>query len=116
MRADFGRIGPLFCHRHTRMNFNPAIPYNDLPPLPPKVDIETKAVLKKLAQAGRSLAELKGLGATIPNQSILVNSLVLREAKASAEIENIRTTNDALYKAFTSSSSVLFSSGYRLTS
>ena len=87
------------------MNFNPAIPHNDLPPLPPKGEIETKAVLKKLARAGRSLAELKGLGATIPNQSILVNSLVLREAKASSEIENIITTNDALYKAFTSSSS-----------
>jgi Fic family protein len=87
------------------MDFNPAIPYNDLPPLPPKAELETRAVLKKVAQAGRSLAELKGLGSTIPNQSILVNSLVLREAKASSEIENIITTNDALYKAFTSSSS-----------
>lgn len=86
------------------MDFNPAIPYNDLPPLPPKLELETRAVLKKVAQAGRSLAELKGLGSTIPNQSILVNSLVLREAKASSEIENIITTNDALYKAFTSSS------------
>lgn len=86
------------------MEFNPAIPY-DLPPLPPKPEIETKAVLKKVAMAGRALAELKGLGSSIPNQSILVNSLVLREAKASSEIENIITTNDALYKAFTSSSS-----------
>jgi cell filamentation protein, protein adenylyltransferase len=87
------------------MAFDPKVPYNDLPPLPPRAEIETKAVLKKVASAGRSLAELKGLGATIPNQSILVNSLVLREAKASSEIENIVTTNDALYKAFTASSS-----------
>ena len=87
------------------MAFNPAVPYNDLPFLPPRAEIETKAILKKLALAGRSLAELKGLGATIPNQSILVNSLVLREAKASSEIENIVTTNDALFKAFTASSS-----------
>ena len=87
------------------MDFNPAIPYNELPPLPPKAEIETKAVLKKVAMAGRSLAELKGLGSSIPNQSILVNSLVLREAKASSEIENIITTNDALYRAFTASSS-----------
>jgi Fic family protein len=86
------------------MDFNPAIPYNDLPPLPPKPEIETKAVLKKVALAGRSLAELKGLGSSIPNQSVLVNSLVLREAKASSEIENIITTNDALYRAFTASS------------
>jgi Fic family protein len=87
------------------MVFAPRVPYNDLPPLPPRVEIETKAVLKKVASAGRSLAELKGLGATIPNQSILVNSLVLREAKASSEIENIVTTNDALFKAFTAKSS-----------
>jgi Fic family protein len=87
------------------MVFNPASSYNDLPLLPPSADVETKAVLKRVASAGRSLAELKGLGATIPNQSILVNSLVLREAKASSEIENIVTTNDALFRAFTSSSS-----------
>jgi len=86
------------------MIFNPAIPYNELPPLPPKAEIETKGVLKKVVAAGRALAELKGLGATIPNQSILVNSLVLQEAKASSEIENIITTNDALFKAFTASS------------
>ena len=89
------------------MEFNPAIPYNDLPPLPPKAEIETKAVLRKVAAAGRSLAELKGLGSTIPNQSILVNSLVLREAKASSEIENVVTTNDTLYRAFTASSSAV---------
>ena len=83
------------------MEFDPAQPYNELPPLPPIFDLETKAVLKKVAEASRSLAELKGLGTTIPNQAILVNSLVLREAKASSEIENIITTHDALYKAFT---------------
>jgi Fic family protein len=87
------------------MAFDPKAPYDNLPLVPPKVDIETKAILKKVASAGRSLAELKGSGATLPNQSILINSLVLREAKASSEIENIVTTNDALYKAFTAGSS-----------
>ena len=87
------------------MAFDPKVPYNELPPLPPREEVETKAVLKKVAAAGRSLAELKGLGATIPNRSILVNSLVLREAKASSEIENIVTTNDALFRAFTAGSS-----------
>ncbi len=87
------------------MTFDPTVPYNDLPPVPPRTELETKAVLRKVASAGRSLAELKGLGVTIPNQAILVNSLVLREAKASSEIENIVTTNDAIYKAFTASSS-----------
>ncbi len=32
----------------------------------------------------------------------LVNSLTLQEAKASSEIENIITTNDVLFRAFTS--------------
>ena len=82
------------------MTFDPNKPYNDLPLLPPKSDIETKQILKKTISAGRVLAELKGIGETIPNQALLVNSLILQEAKASSEIENIITTNDALFKAF----------------
>jgi len=82
------------------MSFEPEKPYNDLPLLPPKTDVETKATLKKVISAGRALAELKGLGETIPNQAILVNSIILQEAKASSEIENIITTHDALFRAF----------------
>jgi Fic family protein len=85
------------------MTFDPLKPYNDLPSLPPKVDIETKSILKKAISAGRVLAELKGLGETIPDQSMLVNTLVLQEARASSEIENIITTNDALFRAITAS-------------
>ena len=85
------------------MKFDPKKPYNDLPLLPPRGDIETKEVLKKAIKATRALAELKGLGETIPNQSILVNSLTLQEAKVSSEIENVITTNDALFRAFTAS-------------
>jgi Fic family protein len=84
------------------MVFDPNQPYNDLPPLPPKADLETKQVLKKTVSAGRALAELKGLGQTIPNQAMLVNTLVLQEAKASSAIENIVTTNDVLFKALAS--------------
>ncbi|RLB40857.1 MAG: Fic family protein [Deltaproteobacteria bacterium] len=87
------------------MTFDPQKPYNDLPLLPPKADVETKPVLKKALRASRALAELKGLGETIPNQSILINSIVLQEAKASSEIENVITTNDALFKAFTARTS-----------
>jgi len=36
-------------------------------PLPPKKEVETKAVLKQLAAANRYLAELKGVSKTIPN-------------------------------------------------
>lgn len=76
-----------------------------MPPLPPKAEVETKAILKKAISAGRALAELKGLGETIPNQSILVNSIILQEAKASSEIENIITTHDALFRAFSAKTS-----------
>jgi len=69
-----------------------------LPELPPKVEIETKAVLKQAAQSHRYLAELKGVAKTIPNQGILINTLPLLEAKDSSAIENIITTHDELYK------------------
>jgi len=82
------------------MAYNPQKPYNELPPLPPKVDVETKDILKKAIEAARMLAELKGLGSSIPNQGILIDSLILQESKASSEIENIITTNDRLFKAF----------------
>ncbi len=59
---------------------------------------ETPAILKKLASSSRKLAELKGIAASIPNQSILINTLALQEAKDSSEIENIVTTHDELFK------------------
>ncbi|MCU7512354.1 MAG: Fic family protein [Ignavibacteria bacterium] len=68
-------------------------------PLPPKADLESKRILKKLPEAHRFLAELKGMAATIPNESILINTLALQEAKDSSAIENIITTHDELYKA-----------------
>jgi Fic family protein len=69
-----------------------------LPPLPPPQGIETIAILKQLSQSHRYLAELKGTSKTIPNESILINTLTLQEAKDSSEIENIVTTHDDLYK------------------
>jgi len=69
--------------------FNISKPYNDLPLLPPKRErIETIAILKQESKAAVALAELKGLAKTLPNQHILINSIVLKEAKASSEIEN----------------------------
>jgi Fic family protein len=87
------------------MAFDSEKPFNDLPLLPPAFDAETKAVLKKTIAAGRALAELKGVGDTIPNQALLIDSLILQEAKASSEIENIVTTNDALFRAFAAKTS-----------
>jgi Fic family protein len=74
-------------------------PYNDLPLLPPPATIETARVLRRCITASRALAELKGAGNLIPNQSILINSIPLQEARLSSEIENIVTTQDALFRA-----------------
>lgn len=59
---------------------------------------ESPEILKKLALSSRRLAELKGIAGSIPNQSILINTLGLQEAKDSSEIENIITTHDELFK------------------
>ena len=81
------------------MPFDRSQPYNDLPLLPPAVELESKAVLKQAIAANRALANLRGLAAQIPNQGVLINSIVLQEARLSSEIENIVTTNDELYRA-----------------
>ena len=70
-----------------------------IPKLPLQLDVETKAVLKQLNSANKKLAELKGVALTIPNESILINTLILQEAKESSAVENIITTHDDLYKA-----------------
>lgn len=69
-----------------------------LAPLPPSIELETKAVLKACVSANGSLSELKGACGTIPNEAILINTLANQEAKDSSAIENIITTHDELYK------------------
>lgn len=81
------------------MIFDREQPYDLLPLLPPASDIETIPVLKQCLAATRALAELKGAGGLIPDQSILINAIPLQEAKLSSEIENIVTTQDALFRA-----------------
>jgi Fic family protein len=77
-------------------------PYRILDKLPPdKNKIETIKILRETSKAAAALAELKGVANTIPNQSMLINAIVLQEAKGSSEIENIITTQDELYKALT---------------
>lgn len=70
-----------------------------IPTLPLQCDLETKRILKQLNQANRSLAELKGIAPTIPNEGILISALTLQEARTSSEVENIVTTQDDLYQA-----------------
>jgi Fic family protein len=80
-------------------NFKKDIPYNDLPLLPPKGNLETKSILKKTITASRALANLNGAIINLPNPQLFLDTIHLQEAKASSEIENIITTNDELYKS-----------------
>jgi Fic family protein len=78
--------------------WRPDRPYNDLPPLPPVVDLESKPVLKQCVTARAALAELKQAAELIPNPAMLINTLPLLEARSSSEIENIVTTADKLFR------------------
>lgn len=78
--------------------WHPERPYNQLPALPPSHELETRAVLKSCIEARAALAELKQAAKLIPNQTMLINTLPLLEAKDSSEIENIVTTTDRLFQ------------------
>ncbi|OFX18186.1 MAG: hypothetical protein A2033_11785 [Bacteroidetes bacterium GWA2_31_9] len=85
-----------------QIKYDRNLPYNNLPLLPPPDEkVITIDILKALNKANKALAELKGIAKKLPNQAMLVNTIALREAKASTEIENIFTTDDELYKALT---------------
>ncbi|MHA1146601.1 MAG: Fic family protein [Candidatus Helarchaeota archaeon] len=73
------------------MKFNPDKPYNKLPNILPD----------EKYWRNRAMAELKGRLSAIPNPDIFINTLSLQEAKDSSSIENVLTTNDKLFKAFT---------------
>ncbi|MGK2894548.1 protein adenylyltransferase Fic [Klebsiella michiganensis] len=81
------------------MTWQPDIPYNALPLLPPDLaQTETRRVLKACIRARAALAELKTAGELIPDQGLLVNLLPMLEAKDSSRIENIVTTSDQLFQ------------------
>lgn len=90
-KATFGDMSPGAA-------WHPDRPYNDLPPLPPALDLEPKAVLKQCVTARAALAELKQAADLIPNPAMLINTLPVLEARASSEIENIVTTADRLFR------------------
>lgn len=74
-------------------------PYQDLPPLPPAQEVESRVVFKKTITASRALATLRGDTKLLPDPTMLVNLISLLEARASSEIENIVTTNDEVFRA-----------------
>jgi Fic family protein len=78
--------------------FDPNLPFNALPFLPPRIPIETPIVLKACIEANKELAKLKVAERLIPNQTVLINSIPLLESQASSAIENIVTTTDELFE------------------
>lgn len=80
------------------MIWQPDRPWNDLPMLPPKRELDSKAVLKQCIESRSALAELKQAAELITNQDVLINLLPTLEAKDSSEIENIVTTTDNLFQ------------------
>jgi Fic family protein len=83
------------------INPNRLLPWNDLPLLPINQEIYRHPdILEQLGEAKAALALLQGRSIAIPNQGLLINTISLQEAKASSAIENIFTTDDELYKAY----------------
>lgn len=79
--------------------YHPHKPYNDLPLLPPKWNIETLEVLRKTIKASRALSELKTSVYRLPNPLLLIDSIQILEAQASSAIENIVTSNEDIFKS-----------------
>ncbi|HAP68644.1 MAG TPA: addiction module protein [Flavobacteriales bacterium] len=79
--------------------FDRETPYNELPSLPPSINLETTEVLRKTITASRALAQLNGAITNLPNPQLFLDTIHLQEAKASSEIENIITTNDDIYRS-----------------
>jgi len=60
--------------------------------IPPNFDTDDVDILKKAIEANNNLGELNGLIYSLPNFELFLQPLTVREAVASSEIENIRTT------------------------
>ena len=75
------------------------MPFDNLPDLPPQIELDSAGILKAAIQANRYLAELKGYCQTLPNPNLLLNTVILQESRDSSAIENIVTTQDELYQA-----------------
>ena len=83
------------------INPDRTLPWNKLPELPIEPTFyQMVEIYEQLGNAKAALGRLQGRSIAIPNQGMLINSISLQEAKASSAIENIFTTDDELYKAY----------------
>ena len=93
-------------------NINPdrTTPWNDLPLLPIHSDLHYNTdILESLVNAKSALGRLQGRSIAIPDQALLINSISLQEARDSSAIENIFTTDDELYRAYSKQNTDLIS-------
>ncbi len=81
------------------MQWTPGTPFENLPLLPPGVDLETRDVLVATIAARVALAKLDEAAARLVNPTVVINAIPLLEAQASSAIENIVTTTDELFAA-----------------
>ncbi|WP_421772970.1 Fic family protein [Gracilimonas sp.] len=87
-------------------------PWNALPELPIHPELyRSLPVYEQLGKAKEALALLAGRSVAIPNPGVLINSITLQEAKDSSAIENIFTTDDELYQAFSDAQTEMEASG-----
>ncbi|MEG3614685.1 Fic family protein [Isoptericola haloaureus] len=100
-RADVTKISAILATSvyGRSMTWSAERPHDDLPTLPPQVDLETRAVLKATIEARDALARFDARALALPNPTVLINAILLLEAQASSEIENIVTTTDELFTA-----------------
>lgn len=82
-------------HSGHHMPYNPAEPF-EVPPLPPREDLETATILKTLVKAGRQIGELKGNCSTVPNPMLLMSLAMTKESVESSRIEDIVTTVESV--------------------
>lgn len=87
-----------------RVNPDRNVPWNDLPLLPIDDELyKNVEIYEQMGRAKEAMGLLAGRSVAIPNQALLINSITLQEAKDSSAIENVFTTTDDLYQAFSDS-------------
>ena len=69
--------------------------------LPFNLNLEDVDILKVLSNTNNKIGELNGFVKSLPNPNIILNAVILGEAKESSEIENIVTTFDRIFKEIT---------------
>ena len=68
-----------------------------LPDRLPPADLDLNPLAMQIAEASQAIGELKGIGRTVPNPSLLIRPLQRREAVSSSGMEGTYTTLSDLY-------------------